>query len=643
MVSVLMGAVALVLTLCAANQAFPDQPWIRWGAVLTLLLWPQFRFATAIVNNDIMATAAGAGLTWALLRLATAPRPVDVLALGGAIGLALLSKNSTLALLPVTSLVLLRALLVASPATRRELILCTLGASLLGLAAVGWWYLRNLGAGVGMFGGAYSLRAVLQILTYGLADEGTSGLTRLQPTLQGALHSLWAAFGWANVSLPAFAYQVAAAGAMLALAGLPLWWLRHKQASQRVPAATVMLIVFSVTGTWMYFTITRRQVDLPGRYLLPVLPALTMLTSLGWHGLFPTRHRAIGWGVAASAMAALAIATPPLFILPAYTPPRPPTADELPSYVPTGLNFGGFVELIGYRLDSDIVDANGSLHVTLLWRTLSQTPRDYSLAVQVFEPERHILGEVQRFPGRGALATTTWQPGTVFAEEVTIDIQHRAPAPTSAWIEVSYFDRERLYLPIQVYSRHGQNVGASVRLGRIKVRGRTSRAVSPDEHSLQFGPAIRLTRVQIDALASDRNPRLDLDIYWMAVERPERDYTVSVQLRDMRDAVIAQVDEQPQRERYPTSMWEPAEVVRDRHRLSLTPRLAEGIYTLYLCMYDLNTLRRLPVSTQAGERYVHDEVALGRLVVTPGSDFELHPANPLAGVHMIPLGVERVR
>ncbi|MDI7274346.1 MAG: DUF2142 domain-containing protein [Anaerolineae bacterium] len=645
LVSVLVGAVALLLTFWAARQAFPAQPWVRWGALIVLALWPQFRFATAIVNNDIMAAASGAAVTWLLLRcaMATAPRARDIAALGGAVGIALLSKNSTLALLPVVALVFARSIAAAEPGTRRALLPHMVGGITVGLVAVGWWYARNVTGGTGMFGGAYSLRAAVRLLMQGLTAQGAPGWELIPPTLSTGLFSLWAAFGWANVWLPAAIYRAAAAGGVLGLLGLLLWCLRRRQGSQALGAATLALVVASVIGTWLYFTVTRHQTTLPGRYLLPALPALSILLSLGWNTLLPRLCRAVGWSTIAGALAALAIAVPVLYIRPVYALPPQATAAEAATYRPAHFTFGHFAELVGYRIEQDTVDPDGTLRLSLLWRVLGQSSRDYTLAVQVFEPERHMVGEVQRFPGGGALATTTWQPGQVFAEDVPIPIRRAAPEATIAWVELSYFDRERLGLPIEVHSADGQFVGYSIRLGRIKIRGRAAPLLITPHHSLQFGAAVRLARCEVDAYMPARAPRLDLDLHWTAAHRPDRDYTVSIQLRDVRDVIAAQVDQQPQGGRYPTSFWDPAELVRDHYRLPLPQNLGAGTYTLYACMYDVAVMRRLPVSTHTGERYAHDEVPLATLSVSAGGEMEVRPGNPLVSVTTIATGAGRAR
>ncbi len=105
-----------------------------------------------------------------------------------------------------------------------------------------------------------------------------------------------------------------------------------------------------------------------------------------------------------------------------------------------------------------------------------------------------------------------------------------------------------------------------------------------------FGGAIRLKGWALSADA--------LTLEWECLQRPDRDYTVFVHALDPGGQVAAQADAPP--DRYPTSLWDPGEVIVDRHALAerAGARVEVGLY-------DAATGKRLALADGS------DQVTLG--------------------------------
>ena len=72
-----------------------------------------------------------------------------------------------------------------------------------------------------------------------------------------------------------------------------------------------------------------------------------------------------------------------------------------------------------------------------------------------------------------------------------------------------------------------------------------------------------------------------LTLYWQARQPVPHDYTVFVHALDANNGLIAQRDQQPLGGFYPTSLWQPGEIIADRYELSpssLCQRLLVGMY-----------------------------------------------------------------
>ncbi len=158
---------------------------------------------------------------------------------------------------------------------------------------------------------------------------------------------------------------------------------------------------------------------------------------------------------------------------------------------------------------------------------------------------------------------------------------------------------------------------------------------------IHFGPAIRLTGGQASASVQEGTSQLELALDWAAMARPEGDYTVSLQLRDEQEAIVAQVDSQPRQGTYPTSQWEVGEAIRDRYSLVLPAALPEGTYALHVCMYELAKMERVPAADADGQALPRGEVELLACEVKAGQAPALHVEAPLIQVTPPQTGHER--
>lgn len=606
-VSVLLGALVVTFAFLAGRELGPEEPWVRWTAALLVAFWPQFRFSTAVMNNDIMVAACAGAATWLGVRLVASGqvRAVDVAGLGAAVGLALLSKNSALGLLPAALLVLAGATVARARELGLKAVGALGGAVVTGALAVGWWYAMNAAVGAGTLGGMRSVASVMELVRTLWANvQGATFAREAAPVaVREGLMTVWAAFGWNNVRYPMGVYLAAAGGAAAALPGLVLMMARARRSPRRVASlASLALVAFSVPAAVLFFYAGRGRSDLQGRYLLGALPGVATLLSAGWKELVPRRARGLACAAVAGALGVLAVITPAAYIAPAYTRGTPLGASTLGALSPAKAIFGQFVELEGYQFGERIVERGAPLNLILRWRTLARAPVDYTLAVQLFGPGRTLLGEVHRFPGRGAFATTTWTPGTVFEESVTIPVASEAAESQMAWVEISYYDAVTK-APTTVRDANGVPLGAALRVEGIKVRGTAQASSPPPAPQLWFGPSIGLAGADARLSPVASGQALEVALRWVALERPAADYTVSVQVRDAQDRIVVQDDAQPRQNGYPTSFWEPGEVIEDRHTLAVPSDVRDGEYGVYLCVYDPRTMERLPVrDAQGGDR-----------------------------------------
>ncbi len=99
------------------------------------------------------------------------------------------------------------------------------------------------------------------------------------------------------------------------------------------------------------------------------------------------------------------------------------------------------------------------------------------------------------------------------------------------------------------------------------------------------GDALALQAVEINPAVPEPGRPLEITLYWRPLRPLEANCTSFVHLLDSAGEKIAQHDAPPGGVYYPTSLWQPGEILRDRHLLNLPSSLPAGPYALRVGLY----------------------------------------------------------
>jgi hypothetical protein len=111
---------------------------------------------------------------------------------------------------------------------------------------------------------------------------------------------------------------------------------------------------------------------------------------------------------------------------------------------------------------------------------------------------------------------------------------------------------------------------------------------------------LRLVEASSPATVVSPADEVPVALLWQAAPTAAPETLVAVvQLLDERGQVAASLEEEPGQGRYPTSAWQPGELVRDRQRLALPASLLPGRYQLIVGLYRATDRSRL--LTKAGQ------------------------------------------
>jgi 4-amino-4-deoxy-L-arabinose transferase-like glycosyltransferase len=144
----------------------------------------------------------------------------------------------------------------------------------------------------------------------------------------------------------------------------------------------------------------------------------------------------------------------------------------------------------------------------------------------------------------------------------------------------------------------------------------------PPDHPVDasFGGVVRLLGYSLDDDRVSPGDSANLTLYWQALAPLDDDYTVFTHLLGDHNPATggplwAGHDGQPDGGHYPTTAWQPGQVILDVHPLTVPTDAPPGDYQLEAGLYLLATLTRLPGVDAAGHALPNDAALLGTIRV----------------------------
>lgn len=251
---------------------------------------PQLAHIMGAVSNDGMAVLFSSVVVWLAVRIMTGDRRwITVVGIGLALALALLTKGTTLPLVPFVGVVMLvwpRAVPFWHRFGR------TAVAMAVGFTG-GWWWARNLL----VYGGLQPDGLVYPSKPW---EPGTGPSIQIFfDTMWGRLpSSFWGNFGWLRYPLPAAITDTLTVIALAVIVGFA--FRRSLVRGQAFALASLPLVFFAAltATTWSGYVRTQLPAGMQGRYMFVVIIALIALSAIGWLNFVrPERRRAVGTGL----------------------------------------------------------------------------------------------------------------------------------------------------------------------------------------------------------------------------------------------------------------------------------------------------------------------------------------------------------
>ncbi|MFN2285030.1 MAG: glycosyltransferase family 39 protein [Anaerolineae bacterium] len=640
--SVLLGTWAVYLTWALVRELFPERPRLALVTAAIHAYTPMYLFVSASVNNDNLVVPLCSLALLMMVKLVKSPKPnvQNHLALGVVIGLGLLTKASAIALLPFAIATIAweawqdlkwRIANYESRITHHVLritlyALFNLALVLLpALAISGWWFVRN----VRLYSDWLGLNAFYAVL--GTRDVAAD-LAQLWVERFAFAAGYWGNFGGLNVPMPTWIYTVLNLFAILAginaVVRFGVWVVGSKSKIEnpksKIPnvwpftwdtltAARALAWAWpaAVFVSWIrWATITWSS---QGRLIFSALPMWSLALALPISFKFQvessklhiTHHASriskiinLKSKILAAFLFVLCLIALPIWIVPAYTPPRATRATL--TTPPWRADFGDVLRLTGFMIDERSATPGDTVGLTLQWTALAPTATDHSLFIHILGEGERIIAQHDTFPGRGLLSTTWLEPGYTWIEHYEIAISPLAYAPDSLTFAVGMYETATgTRLPVQADAPFTiLPAGDMVTFGDVWLSEAT------ESTEVYFGKGIVLTGYDLSDVIVTRGEALQTTLHWRCAKPIDGDYTISVQLIDAQWNKAAQSDTWPLDGAAPTSSWQVGQTIDEPRTLNIAADVTPGVYNLQLAIYRVNAegdLEHLPIVWDKGQ------------------------------------------
>ena len=267
---------------------------------------------------------------------------------------------------------------------------------------------------------------------------------------------------------------------------------------------------------------------------------------------------------------------------------RPEALEGLPH--PVNLDFGGYARLIGYDLETAVVEAGDPAVLILYWETTAPFPSDdFQVSVGLRDAEGNVYGRADTVPVGGQVPVDLWQPGQVIRDAQQLPIPPGTP-PASYTLEVGLFS-PKLGQALEIRDADGPR-GNRVPVAQLEVaRSSERRSVRGEvlgvEHVLdvplplvQNGPRLLgydcTAPPQVDAGAG-----VPITTLWQAGDTfaPGTELFLKLSTPEGR---WRRIRGHPVGGAYPPDRWSAGELVRDVWTALLPAGVPEGRYQLEL-------------------------------------------------------------
>ena len=268
------------------------------------------------------------------------------------------------------------------------------------------------------------------------------------------------------------------------------------------------------------------------------------------------------------------------------------------SFEPVSSNFGSQIALTGVAYggppeqgssgsteeEGTILPSGSDAWVVLQWEALATPPRNYKVGVYLVDRQGRLAGQVDKVLLSNDLhLTSEWKMGRKEMDYYTLPSLPATP-PGEYNMEVVVYDAETIER-LTIFDKQEGTTKSGVTVGTLQIiKSLVPPRVEPMQRFVategDLAPAIRLLGYDLPVRAVSPGQAVSVALYWQALQDVQRDFLLSLGLKDSKGVVRIEHKARPVDDTYPTSEWDEGEILRDWHDLALPPDMPEGVYQL---------------------------------------------------------------
>jgi hypothetical protein len=272
------------------------------------------------------------------------------------------------------------------------------------------------------------------------------------------------------------------------------------------------------------------------------------------------------------------------------------------------------IEILGYSLDRDSVEAGQVAYLTLAMRApITPTHILMPYATLGAPGDREF-----RWTTDSRLLTPEWLPNEVIVERYAIPIAFSTP-PGDYELKLGFSDLST-----------GQDVLQPVPLQSLQVTESTRPHTDAPSNALaNFNAQIALLgatangvayQAELPTIAVKPGETIEVWLNWLAQQQVNESYTIFVHLIDGGNQLRAQQDYTPMGGAFPTQLWIPkwiaGQSVNDPYQIEVPDDLPPGEYFIEAGMYGMTSQHRVPIIGRDGS-LAGDRAILFKVQVQP--------------------------
>lgn len=252
--------------------------------------------------------------------------------------------------------------------------------------------------------------------------------------------------------------------------------------------------------------------------------------------------------------------------------------------------FGDQIEARRYGLDQSYQPQGGNtLYVAIEWQCNPVSIDSDQPQIDLVDSNNHVWAQMFHDPQveYNPCANRLWFP-SLATDLVALRLPVTMP-DGEYHVILSYYDRRNDNF-IAAYSPSNELLGEHVEFGNVFV-SKNKDSFTANELFIKNPFFVDMNEMRFLGYADlpervQPGTQLDVGLYWRARGKPQGDYMVTVQLRDLLGNIIVKQTARPAEDTYPTTQWNEGEVLLDWHALALPTTIPDGDYQLVTLLSD---------------------------------------------------------